>query len=228
MLAKDYQVRCSLDAVVEDAWVTSEGIEPLYDADDYFLNLEGHEYADFTRHLDDAGRPFVNILILSNSITCRKLLAEKCASLTSVLCATAPLDSTSEGIDALQAAMKHSPEANFDFLFLDLQQSNSEAPYVLQMVTELGFSGKIFGMINYNDQSDMFYQQGLTALLKKPLQLFELRKLFDDFLKQQGFNANAAVNMESPLTRQMGALDISSLPPPPPPLVSSFVGYLML
>ncbi len=174
MLAKDYRMRCDLDAVVEDDWVTFEGSEPLFEEDDSF----GVNFSDFSGGgiTTADGKPVLKALIIDSSISKRKMLLQQLNSIRHVMCACSP--NNDAALDIVHAAMTNSPEANFDLIFCELVLAPAEGYDTVQRIRDAGFKGRIMGLLRNSDNMDLFLDHGAHSILRRPIATRELSRLF--------------------------------------------------
>lgn len=145
MLTKDYRTRITLDAIVVDEWVTSEGSELLFESGDYC----GTDYGEFREvmHLARApdGSPPPQILILDYSAVKRIMLSRKISNALPVCCCC--VESEEEVLAVVQSAVSSGYLQNFSYIFLEVRpftQSKSIATIV--KLRKMGYTGKVVAM----------------------------------------------------------------------------------
>lgn len=207
MLAKDYRMRCDLDSVVEDDWVTFEGSEPLFEEDDSF----GANWNDFTGGIAEDGRPVLKALLIDNSISKRKMLLQQLNSIRHVMCACSPNDDTA--VEIVDTAVRNCPEGNFDMIFCELVQAPAEGHDTVQRIRDAGFKGRIVGLLRNSDNIELYLKHGAHNILRRPIATRELNRLFDevDLLNSGGGNSGLPEGMmlSSSMSTKLAAMSLT-------------------
>lgn len=176
MLAKDYRLRCNLDTIVVDDWVTFEGSEPLFEKDPYLIQ----EYTDFETVLieeDPTGPPPLHILLVCPSLVIRTMLHQQINNVTAAVCVCA--SNGEEAMHIIRSAMESHPEDNFDYIFSELLlPTKRDGLAAMKFIRNSGFKGKIIGMTTSNeDMDDFLTEEGADAVVRRPIANRELSLL---------------------------------------------------
>lgn len=177
MLAKDYRLRCNLDTIVVDDWVTFEGSDPLFEKDDFLVQ----EFVDFQSVLllDDptTPQPPLHILVVHPSLVTRTMFHQQVNGFTPAVCVGA--STAEESISIMQSAMHSHPQANFDYIFIELLlPTKTFALNTVTYIRQLGFKGKIVGMTVSAEDMDDFLKDGkVDSVVRRPIALRELTLL---------------------------------------------------
>lgn len=176
MLAKDYRLRCNLDTIVVDDWVTFEGSDPLFEKDDYLLE----DFPDFQAVIlaeDPASvTPPLHVLIVNSSPVTRTMLHQQINSTTPAISVCA--SNGDEAMVIMQSAMVSHPE-NFDYIFCELLlPTKRDGLKTIQFIRKAGFKGKIVGMTtSTEDMDDFLTEDGADAVVRRPIATRELTML---------------------------------------------------
>eukprot|EP01039_Chlorochromonas_danica_P006130 gene6130-6750_t len=176
MLAKDYRLRCNLDTIVVDDWVTFEGSEPLFEKDPYLIQ----EYTDFETVLieeDPTGPPPLHILLVCPSLVIRTMLHQQINNVTAAVCVCA--SNGEEAMHIIRSAMESHPQENFDYIFSELLlPTKRDGLAAMKFIRKSGFKGKIIGMTTSNeDMDDFLTEEGADAVVRRPIANRELSLL---------------------------------------------------
>jgi len=143
MLTKDYRTRITLDAIVVDEWVTSEGSELLFESGDYC----GTDYGEFREVMNLApdGSPPPQILILDYSAVKRIMLSRKISNALPVCCCC--VESEEEVLAVVQSAISSGFLQNFSYVFLEVRPfSQSKSIATIVKLRKMGYTGKVVAM----------------------------------------------------------------------------------
>lgn len=149
MLTKDYRTRITLDAIVVDEWVTSEGSELLFESGDYC----GTDYGEFREVMHLALAPDGSqqqqppqILILDYSAVKRIMLSRKISNALPVCCCC--VESEEEVLAVVQSAVSSGfPENNFSYIFLEVRPfTQSKSVATITKLRRMGYTGKVIAM----------------------------------------------------------------------------------
>ncbi|RYH24738.1 protein serine/threonine phosphatase 2C family protein [archaeon] len=177
MLAKDYRLRCNLDTIVVDDWVTFEGSDPLFEKDEFLVQ----EFVDFQSVLllDDptSPQPPLHILVVHPSLVTRTMFHQQVNGFTPAVCVGA--STAEESISIMQSAMHSHPQNNFDYIFIELLlPTKTFALNTVTYIRKLGYQGKIIGMTVSTEDMDDFLKDGkVDSVVRRPIALRELTLL---------------------------------------------------
>jgi DNA-binding response OmpR family regulator len=177
MLTKDYRLRATLDQIICDDWVTSEGSEPLFDRDDTLM----HEFIDFETYLlaEDplTQNPYIRTLIAMESLVIRTMFHNQMnAVLREQFVMSLTTDHQESLLKIMESSIASHPTDNFDFIFIDTLFPTKEISLqTIARIRSLGYQGRIVGM-NHNliDVEHEFIEAGATTVVPRPVATREL------------------------------------------------------
>jgi len=177
MLTKDYRTRITLDAIVVDEWVTSEGSELLFESGDYC----GTDYEEFQAvmnlgRVQDGCQQPPQILLLDYSAVKRIMLSRKINNVLPVCCCC--VESEEEVLAVVQSAFNSGYPQNFSYIFLEVRPfTQSRSVATITKLRKMGYTGKVIAM-SHMEYSSVTSNTTVTIALENIIGAPELADSF--------------------------------------------------
>jgi hypothetical protein len=174
MLAKDYRTRCTLDAIVNDDWVTFEGSEPLFDIADFY-GTSFPDFMAFAANEEGAFDDTYHILIMDARVVNRTMLSQKINNIHHAVCAC--VETCEQVREMMASARQYNAMSNFDYLFIDTSPDN-EGLELIKDIRRQGFHGRIIA-VNYSipDVSLLLAPGAADAQVRFPIPVRDITKI---------------------------------------------------